>query len=265
MNRFEGRVALVTGGGRGIGAATARVLARDGAQVLVADVLEREGRQTAESIGAERALFARLDVTREEDWHAVCRTARSRFGGLDILVNNAGIALAASVEDTTLEALHRLLAVNVDGVFLGTRTCAPLLRERGARWAGGAAIVNLSSVAGLVGSPRLPAYSLTKGAVRLFTKSAALDFAQRGYPIRVNSVHPGIIDTDMGHQLVELLIERGGAPDEATARTVLARMHPVNRLGRPEEVANAIAFLCSDDASFMTGSELVVDGGITAQ
>jgi 3(or 17)beta-hydroxysteroid dehydrogenase len=149
-------------------------------------------------------------------------------------------------------------------VFLGTRICTPLLRVGGNRWPGGAAIVNVSSVAGLTGSPRVPAYSATKGAVSLFTKSTALEYGQKRYPIRVNSVHPGVIDTEMGQTVVNLLKERM-ATDEEKARAMLISAHPIGRMGKPEEVAAAIVFLCSDEASFITGSELIVDGGYTAQ
>ena len=266
MSRVDGKTALVSGAGRGIGAATAKRLAREGARVIVADVLEERGRHTAQDIAATgaQAVFTRLDVTQEADWSAACETARARFGGLDILVNNAGVVLPRSMEETTLEEWRRQQSVNVEGVFLGTRACTPLLKEGGKRWPGGAAIVNLSSIAGLIGSPRMPAYSATKGAVRLFTKSCALEFGQKRYPIRVNSVHPGVIDTDMGQEVVHMVMERM-AKDEASARATLAAAHPLGRLGKPEEVAAGILFLCSEDASFITGSELVVDGGYTAQ
>ena len=264
--RLEGRTAIVTGAGRGIGAATAKRLAAEGASVVVGDVLDDVARATVDDIvsAGGRALPAHLDVTMEADWVAACDLAKAHFGGLDILVNNAGVALAASAEDTTLEQWRRVQSVNVEGVFLGTRICAPLLKEGGKRWRGGSAIVNLSSVAGMVGSPRMPAYSASKGAVRLFTKSTAIEFGQKQYAIRVNSVHPGVIDTEMGHVVVEIVMHRM-AKDEPSARALIVAQHPIGRLGKPEEVAAVIAFLCSDDASFVTGSELVVDGGYTAQ
>lgn len=266
MGRFDGRTALVSGASRGIGAATARRLASEGAQVVVADLREELGRDiVAAIVGAGgQAVFTRMDVTREADWEAACDLARRQFGGLDILVNNAGVVLPRSMEETSLEEWRAQQSVNVEGVFLGTRICTELLKEGGRRWPGGAAIVNLSSVAGLIGSPRMPAYSATKGAVRLFTKATALEYGQKRYPIRVNSVHPGVIDTDMGQEVVNLVMERFGK-DEAAARAQLAAFHPIGRLGKPEEIAAGIAFLCSDDASFITGSELVIDGGYTAQ
>jgi 3(or 17)beta-hydroxysteroid dehydrogenase len=267
MNRVDGRTALISGGARGIGAAVAQCLIQGGARVILGDVLEAEGRRTAEALTAAggQAVYLRLDVTRETDWQAAVEFARSRFGGLDILVNNAGIALGAGTEELTLEDWRRIEAVNVDGVFLGTKTCLTLLREGAQRWAGGSAIVNLSSIYGLVGSEGVSAYCMTKGAVRLYTKSTALEFARRGYRVRVNSVHPGHIETDMGRRGLSRIIERGQAKDEAGARKVMYALYPLGRMGKPEEVANAIAFLASDDASFITGSELAVDGGYTAQ
>ena len=267
MNRVEGRTALISGGARGIGAATARCLAAGGARVVIGDLLEAEGRRTAESIaaGGSEAAFMRLDVTREADWHACVEFTRSRFGGLDILVNNAGIAVSGSTEELRLEDWRRIQAVNIDGVFLGTKACLPLLRQHACRWPGGSAIVNVSSILGLVGIDGASAYSMTKGAVRLYTKSTALEFARRGYRIRVNSVHPGYIETEMGRGALQRMIDRGLAKDETGARNVLNLMHPIGHMGQPEDVANAIAFLASDDAAFVTGSELVVDGGYTAQ
>jgi NAD(P)-dependent dehydrogenase (short-subunit alcohol dehydrogenase family) len=165
----------------------------------------------------------------------------------------------------SLDDWKRVESVNVDGVFLGTRACVPLLRERASLWSGGAAIVNMSSIMGLVGSGFSGAYSLSKGAVRIYTKSAALEFAQAGYRIRVNSVHPGFIDTDMAAGARQFFVERGLAADDASAHRMLVSRHPLGRLGTAEDIARAIIFLASDDAAFITGSELVVDGGYTAQ
>lgn len=266
MKRLEGRTALVTGAARGIGAATAKRLASEGARIVVGDLLDELGANITAEIKAAgaQAEYLRMDVTRESDWSAACQMAQSRFGGLDILVNNAGVVLPASIDETSLDDWRRTHAVNVEGVFLGIRTCTPLLKEGGRHWPGGAAIVNLSSIAGLIGSPRMPAYSASKGAVRLLTKSVALEFGQKKYPIRINSVHPGVVDTDMG-QIVVDLVKKRSATDEAAARALLVALHPIGRLGKPEDIAHAIAFLCSDDAAFITGSELVVDGGYTAQ
>ncbi len=266
MGRFDGRTALVSGASRGIGAATAKRLASEGARIVIGDLRDDLGRRTATEITATgaQAVFLKMDVTKEADWAAACELAKRQFGGLDILVNNAGIVLPRTMEETTLDEWRLQQSINVEGVFLGTRTCTALLKEAGKRWAGGAAIVNLSSIAGIIGSPRMPAYSATKGAVRLFTKATALEYGQKRYPIRVNSVHPGVIDTDMGQEVVHMVMERF-AKNEADARAQLAASHPIGRMGKPEEIAAGIAFLCSDDASFITGSELVIDGGYTAQ
>jgi 3(or 17)beta-hydroxysteroid dehydrogenase len=265
VNRLDGKVALITGAAQGIGAATARLMATAGASVVIGDVQEDAGRATAAAIreGSGQADFVRLDVTSEQDWRTVAETMRRDFGGLDILVNNAGIILRGPSIEMSLQDWRRIEAVNVDGVFLGTRECAPLLRERAPRWLGGAAIVNLSSIMGLVGSGHSAAYATSKGAVRLYSKSSALELA--GYRIRVNSVHPGFIDSDMAVGAARFFVERGVAPNEDAARTMLVQRHPIGRLGTFDDIARAITFLASDDAAFITGSELVVDGGYTAQ
>ena len=266
MNRVEGRTALITGAARGIGAACAKCLAQGGARVIIADVLVEEGQRTADGIEASggQAVFFRLDVTQEAGWKEAVELASMRFGGLDILVNNAGIAMANPIEQTTLEDWRKVTAVNLDGVFLGTRACVPLLRAGAARWPGGAAIVNISSVAGIVGLDRAPAYTATKGAVRLLTKANALEFARSGSRIRVNSVHPGFVETQMAQMAREGMVQRGLAPDATAAGNLLKLIHPLGRLGTPEDIANAVCFLASDDAAFITGTELVVDGGLTA-
>lgn len=266
MKRLDGRTALVTGGARGIGAATARRLASEGARIVIGDLLDELGGKVVAEIAATggQAVFLHMDVTQEADWTAACALAKSRFGGLDILVNNAGIVIPVTGEDTTLEQLRRLLAVNVEGVFLGTKICLPLLREAGPRWKGGASIINLSSIAGLIGSPRMPAYGATKGAVLLLSRSMAMECCQKGYRVRVNAVHPGVVDSDMGQVVVDIVKSRM-AKNEAEARAMLVAQHPIGRLGQPEDIAAGIAFLASDDASFMTGSSLVIDGGYTAQ
>ncbi len=266
MNRLDGKVALVTGAGRGIGAASARRLAAAGAAVLVSDLSETDARLVADTIARAggNAIPLRLDVTSEVDWFGAVKQAEERLGGLDVLVNNAGIAFAKPTEQTGLDEWRRITAVNVDGVFLGTRACSGLLKQRAQRWPGGSAIVNVSSIYGLVGTDAAAAYSMTKGAVRLFTKSTALEFARAGQRVRVNSVHPGYIDTDMGQCAMAALVERGLAKDTDAARAALASFHPLGRMGQPEDVAAAVNFLVSDDAAFITGTELVVDGGYTA-
>jgi NAD(P)-dependent dehydrogenase (short-subunit alcohol dehydrogenase family) len=258
MKELEGRIALVTGGARGIGAATGRALAGAGAKVVIGDIVDGAG--TATEIGG---AFVGHDVTREEDWAAAIAFTRKTFGGLDILVNNAGVFWVRPIAGTSLEDFRRMQQVNVEGVFLGLKHAIPAIAERAQLWDGGGAIVNLSSVAGLVGSPMTLAYSASKGAVRLMTKAAALECAQAGMKIRINSVHPGIIDTPMMVEAAQTISASSGE-DVASARARLASRHPLGRLGRDSDVANAIRFLASDAAAFMTGSELVVDGGMTA-
>jgi NAD(P)-dependent dehydrogenase (short-subunit alcohol dehydrogenase family) len=257
MKELEGRVALVTGGARGIGAASARALAEAGAKVVVSDI--GNGGDVAESIGG---AFIKHDVTQEDQWIAAVAFAKKTFGGLDILVNNAGIFFVQPIVSTSLEDFRRMQQINVEGVFLGMKHAIPAIAERAAKWDGGGSIINISSIAGLVGAPLIVAYNASKGAVRLMTKSAALECAQAGMKIRVNSVHPGIIDTPMMGQMVTLAVA-GGESEEA-ARKRYAERHPVKRVGKDSDIGNAVTFLASDRAAFMTGSEFVVDGGMTA-
>ena len=248
--RLENKVALISGGARGMGAAEARLFASEGAKVIIGDVLEEEGRQTEAQINESggECLFLRLDVTSESDWQEAVATTVARFGKLDILVNNAGIARLGTVEETTGELWDTVMDVNAKGVFLGIKAAIPEMRRNG-----GGSIVNISSVAGLIGS-RLSAYGASKGAVRLLTKSTAIQYAADG--IRANSVHPGVIESPM---TLPLLLET-----ELDRQNSIAR-HPIGRLGQPEDVAYGVLFLASDESSFMTGSELVIDGGLTAQ
>ena len=264
MNRLDGKVALISGAARGIGGETARLMAEAGAAVAIGDVLDERGRETARTLG-DAALYVHLDVTCAEDWNAAVAAALGRFGKLDILVNNAGLFLGKDIEAASLAEWERLCAVNLTGVFLGTKLCLPALREAAQQSPHGSAIVNLASTAGLVGSTQDPLYSMTKGGVTLFTKSAALEFARKGYRIRVNSMHPGTIDTDMGDQVLVTRARNLGTNDiEAARRQVIERL-PIGRMGTPKDIAKGIVFLASDDAAFMTGAGLVIDGGITAQ
>jgi NAD(P)-dependent dehydrogenase (short-subunit alcohol dehydrogenase family) len=266
MNRLDGKIALISGAARGIGAETARLMVEAGARVVVGDVLDERGRETARNIGGvDSAAFHHLDVTSEEDWRSAIGAAVTQWGGLDILVNNAGLFLGKDIEEASVDEWHRLCAVNLTGVFLGTKLALPALRDRGRGSAHGSAIVNLASVAGLVGSQLDPLYSMTKGGVTLFTKSAALEFARKGYRIRVNSIHPGVIQTDMGEQTFVSRARNIGTNDVEAARQIALSTHPIGRLGIPNDIAKAIVFLASDDAAFMTGAGLVVDGGLTAQ
>ena len=252
MGRLDGKVALISGGARGQGATEARMFAAEGAAVVFGDILDDDGRKVEAEIRelGGQATYVHLDVTNEADWQSAVEAAVSEYGKLNVLVNNAGIVLGRSIEEMTEEDWDRLFAVNAKGVFLGTKASLPRLRA-----AGGGSIINISSTAGLVGNDyNLAGYSSTKGAVRLFTKSAAIQHAHEG--IRCNSVHPGPIDTPM---LLESRRGRGALTDEQQrART------PLGRIGRPEDIAYAVIYLASDESSFVTGSEVVVDGGRTA-
>ena len=245
-----GRVAIVTGGARGIGAATAEALAAAGANVVVTDVLDDEGEHLATHLraGGCPARYEHLDVSNEENWTRVVQKTVVELGGLHILVNNAGIGTMPDVETETREGWDRLIAINQTGVWLGMKTVAPQMRA-----SGGGSIVNVSSIFGAVGGfGGSVAYHASKGAVRLLTKNAAVRYAKEG--IRVNSVHPGFIDTPMIEQVKNTPAEQA----------ILANT-PMGRLGTPTEIAAVIAFLASDAASYMTGSEVYVDGGWTAQ
>lgn len=256
MGDLDGRIALVTGAGKGLGAAAARALAAAGAKVAVTD-LSAPDELAREIEGIARAQ----DVTSEADWADTMAWIRAELGGLDVLVNNAGLWLFRPIVETTLDDWRRLHAVNVEGVFLGTRAAIPLLAERAHLWRGGTAIVNLSSVAGIEGAAGATCYNSTKGAVRLFTKGCAKELAAAR--IRVNSVHPGVIDTDMGRHLIGDFAAAQGVGDNEVMANVSA-MHPLGHLGEPQNVADAVVFLASDRAAFTTGSELIVDGGLSA-
>lgn len=256
MSELKGRVALVTGGARGLGAAAAKALAAKGAKVVLSDI--RDGAETAAAIDG---AFVKHDVTSEEEWIAAVKFAKDTFGGLDILVNNAGVFWMMPLPMETLENFRKMQAINVEGVFLGLKHAIPAIAERAHQWDGGGAVVNLSSVAGIVGAPNIIAYNASKGAVRLMTKSAALEYAAQ--KVRVNSVHPGIIDTPMMAEAAKV-IEATTGQGANTTRDHFATRHPLGRMGRDTDVANAVAFLASDAAAFITGSELVVDGGMTA-
>ena len=246
--RLDGKVALISGGASGIGAAHTRVFAAEGARVVIGDIQEAKGQEVATSVndnGGE-AVFVRLDVTSENDWQQAVHEAVGRFGRLTTLINNAGVYWPAGVEEETRDKWQRMIEINQTGVWLGMKTVLPALRE-----SGNAAIVNISSLYGLIGSPGSIAYHASKGAVRLMTKAAALEYVRQG--IRVNSIHPGQIDTPI---LAGLTPEQDAQIKEAT---------PMGRLGRPEEIAFGSLYLCSDEASYTIGTELVIDGGWFAQ
>ena len=248
--RLTGKVALIAGAARGMGAAEARLFAREGAKVAIADVLPEDGKKVEEEIkdlGGD-AIFVALDVTREEDWQRAVEATVARFGKLDILVNNAGIFRRVPLEETSLELWNQVMDINATGVFLGTKAVIPVMRK-----GGGGSIVNISSVGGIIGIPNNSAYQASKGAVRIFTKATAIEHAREG--IRANSVHPGAIDTPMISSLLE---------DPTYLKAMLATT-PLERLGTAEDVAYGVLYLASDESSYVTGAELVIDGGMIAQ
>ena len=246
--RLENKVAIISGGSRGMGAFEAALFVQEGAKVIIGDVRDEEGRDLAKHIGSN-AVYMHLDVTSERDWAAVVKEATDRYGKLDILVNNAGVSARGTIEETSVDDWDRVMGINSKGVFLGTRAAIPEMRK-----SGGGSIINISSQLGLVGmAESSPQYQSSKGAVRIFTKSAAIQYAPEG--IRVNSVHPGPIVTPM---------TEARRSDSAVQQVMVSRI-PLGRYGESEDVAYGVLYLASDEASFVTGSELVIDGGWTAQ
>ena len=258
MNRVDGRVAIVTGGGSGIGEASSALLAEAGACVVVTDIDEKSAQHTADTINQRggRAISMQQDVTAETRWQEVVAATLSEFGKVNILVNNAGVSGAGSdnIEESSFEDWRRIMDINMDAVYLGCRKAVEVMKEEGG------SIVNISSVMGIVGGAG-PAYNASKGGVRLLTKSVAAYCGKMEYKIRVNSVHPGYIWTPMIRTIVD------GFDDVETEEelyAMLVMLHPIGRLGVAEDIARGVRFLASDDSSFMTGSELVIDGGYTA-
>src|SRR5256885_13415570 len=251
MGRLDGKVALISGGARGQGAAEAKLCAREGAQVVFGDVLDEDGRHVEAEIrtAGSDATYVHLDVTSEDDWRAAVALAEHTYGRLNVLVNNAGIVIRKSIEETTEDDWDRILAVNLKGVFLGTKHAIPALRR-----AGGGSIINISSTAGIGQSlHQEPAYAASKGGIRIFSKVTASQYARD--KIRCNSVHPGPVDTDMLHSAM---------PDPDVLKKRLERV-PLGRLGTVPAVVTVVLHLASDDSAYMTGSELGIDGGALAQ
>ncbi len=248
--RLEGKVALISGGSRGQGATEAELFVEEGAKVVIADILEPEGNAVAAQIreGGGDASFIRLDVTSEDDWRDAVEFTLNTYGRLDILINNAAIYKRTPIVQTELDEWNQIMDINSTGVFLGTKHAVPAMQK-----SGGGSIINISSTAGLVGSDRGSAYGASKGSVRLFTKYTAIQHAGDG--IRANSIHPGPIDTDMIAD--NIATPEGRAQSEARV--------PLGRIGTVMDVAYGALFLASDESSFMTGAELVIDGGVTAR
>lgn len=254
---LPGTVAVVTGAAGGIGREICRALRAAGAQVLATDMV-------ADAPGIDADHYLRHDVTSADGWRQVEAMVRERHGRLDILVNAAAISIVASIKETPLSEWHRVNAVNVDSIIIGTQTLLPLLKAGGKARPGGASIVNFSSVGGQRGAAFNAAYCTSKGAVKLLTKSMGAEFAALGYNIRVNSVHPGGIDTAMLGAIMDRYVEIGAVPSRAAALAGVVASHPIGRLGRPDELGGGVVYLCSEAASFVTCSELNIDGGFTA-
>lgn len=257
--RLDGKVALVSGAGRGIGAAVAEALAESGAAVLVTDIDAATAEAVVTNINANggKAAFALHNVVDEAQWEAAVAAAQRHFGALDILVNNAGVESAALLTECTVDAFRSLMDINVTGVFLGMKHAARVMKP-------GASIINLSSVAGIIGTPAHIAYHASKGAVRTMTKAAAVELAKLGTGIRVNSIHPAIVDTEMGSNFIKDFVTLGLAPDYAAAEADIKAAHLLGRFGTTEDIVGAVIYLASEATTWMTGSELVIDGGFTA-
>jgi len=259
--RVEGRVALVTGGASGIGRGCAERLAEEGAVVVVTDLQDDKGGETVAGIvkAGGKAEYFHHDVTDEAAWESVVAQVKTSFGRLDILVNNAGIAIGGPILDMTLADWRRQTAVNLDGVFLGVKYSLPLMRASG----DGGSIINMSSVAGLKGTAGLAGYGATKGGVRLFTKAVAMECANAKDGIRVNSVHPGLIETPIWLTAGQMLNPLANAPPDLDAMSALAV--PLGVKGWPLDIANGVLWLASDESRYVTGQELVIDGGLTVR
>ncbi len=256
--RLSGKTALISGAASGLGLAMAKRFASEGAQVLLTDINGEGAAREAAAIGPAAAAFAH-DVTSEAQWQAAVAEAARVFGGLHILVNNAGIGTPGSVESTSLEDWRRVHAIDLDGVFLGCKAALPLLHATTAREGARGSILNISSIAGVIASGQMAAYNSAKAGVRHLTKSVALHCARSGYAITCNSVHPAFIDTP----ILDNFQGVGATREQALAK--LGRQIPLGTVGEPDDVAHAAVYLCSDEAKFVTGAELFIDGGISAQ
>lgn len=261
---LQGKVALISGAATGIGAGIAELFAQHGAAVVIGDVQAAAGEATAKRIrdAGGKASFVLHDVVDEAQWVAIVARAIKDFGGLDIVVNNAGIEKTCPLADVELADVEKILTVNVTGTILGHKHAIRAMRPGGPAGKGGS-IINLSSVAGLIGTPGLGVYSASKGAVRLLSKAAAVECGRFGYGIRVNSIHPGLVETDMGRNLVGDFVRMGVFPNKEVADEQVLASYPIGRTGVPRDVANSALFLASELSSWMTGTEIVVDGGLT--
>lgn len=259
MGRVEGKVAVISGGASGLGEASAKLLAREGATVVITDLNDSAGNQIVDDIrsGGGEALFIHHDVTTEQEWEDVYTTVVEKYGRVDVLVNSAGLGIGGAPEDQTVEDWRKLMAVNLDAIFLGTKHAIRTMKEHKPLTDG--SIINLSSIEGIVGDPNLGAYNASKGGVRLYTKSVALYCGKNRLGIRANSIHPGYIWTPM----VQNYLASVGDIEEG--RKALDAMHPIGHVGEPDDIAYGVLYLASDESKFVTGSELVIDGGYTAE
>lgn len=262
-NKLSGRKALVTGGARGLGAGIAQALANAGASVMIGDILEELGKETAAKLGETgvKTGFVRLDVTKDDQWENAAAVTMSALGGFDILINNAGIEITSLVADLKADDLRKMCDVNIVGTALGMKHAFRAMRPGGGAGNGGA-VVNVASVAATIAFPAIAVYSGTKSAVDRMTRVAAMEAGKLGYGVRVNCVYPGLIATDMGIQLANDIVAVGLAPDMGAAVASVVEQTPLGRLAEVPDVADAIVFLCSDDARFITGAGLPVDGGM---
>ncbi len=267
--RLANKTALITGAGSGIGEGIALAMAAQGATVITTDVQQEAAFFCAERINkqGDKALALCLDVTVEEHWNTALDFVNVHTDGLDILVNNAGVELVKPLADIRLAEWRNIMAINVDGVFLGCQTLLPVLKKKAQANTAGASIINLSSVAGLVGFPNQLAYNTSKGAVRHLSKSLAIEFADHDLNIRVNSIHPGCIRTPMLEHAMQRWVEENtfDTQDPDSVEAVVASLHPLNRIGSIEDIAHGAVYLGSDESGFVTGSELVIDGGWVAR
>ena len=259
MGRLEGKVAMITGGASGIGKAHAELFAREGAKVVITTRRKvAEGTALAESIkkGGGEAIFIKLDVTKESEWREVIDEVIRKYGKLNILVNNAGVSLGKTIEDTSLDEWNLIMGINSTGVFLGTKYAIEAMKNNGEP----CSIINISSIDAMVGEAELPAYCASKGAVRSLTKAVALSCAQAGYNIRVNSVHPGYIHTELTEKEAQ---DSGLTPEQYFEK--VSKMHPIGRIGEPIDIAYISLYLASDESRWVTGGEFVADGGYIAK
>ena len=265
--RLKGKVAFVSGGLRGIGLACVERFLAEGAEVVLSDLDASDGDLASETMArlGQAASYIQANVTQEADWQRARDMVGQRHGKLHILVNNAGIDLTGPVESLSLESWRRIMDINVDGVFLGVKTFVPMLAESGKDFPGGSSIINVSSIMGLVGYTDTSGYNASKGAVRLFTKSIAIEFATKKMPIRANSLHPGFVVTPLLNQGFQRWVDKGFAAKPQDLVDMVAAQTPMGRLAEPRELASGAFFLASEDSAYMTGAELVMDGGWTAQ